>query len=143
MRIYQAGPMRGLPLYNFNTFEQGKRYLTELGHEVVSPHDIDIEEGLVAVKFHYTNGNGMMRCFTEVKLTPLFSIERALKRDFAAITQCDAISLLPGAAESQGTAREISVARWCGLHVFAHDPDRKTFEPAVFVQEQPWRLGER
>lgn len=136
--------MRGLDLYNFNMFERGKRFLTEQGHEVISPHDIDIEQGFVAVKFHYVPDpyvGGMLRCFTSVELTDLFSIEKALRRDFNAITRCGGISLLPGSVESEGTAREISVARWCGLEVFQHDPIKRAFEPAVFEGEKPWRLA--
>ncbi|MHB1846903.1 MAG: DUF4406 domain-containing protein, partial [Deltaproteobacteria bacterium] len=36
-----AGPMRGLPDYNFSAFDAARDFLAGLGHDVVSPADID------------------------------------------------------------------------------------------------------
>lgn len=111
--------MRGLPLFNFQAFEEGAHALRACGLNVTSPHDVDIEERLVDVEF-FRNALGL-RTFVRVELTPRFSIERALRRDFEEICRSQAIALLPGAEHSEGTQREIQVAKWIGLPIPDHD----------------------
>lgn len=41
MRVYLAGPMRGLPQFNFPAFDAGAATLEALGHEVFNPADRD------------------------------------------------------------------------------------------------------
>lgn len=132
--------MRGLPLYNFQAFEDGARQLRNLGHQVVSPHDIDVEKGYVEVKYDKTWGSETpwsSKHFTYVETTDLFTIERALRGDFAAICTCDALSCLPGWQESEGTRKEIQVAHWIGLPLYEHDPYSNMFEEA---QDIAWEL---
>ena len=112
--------MRDIANFNFQAFEDGMWMLRDLGHDVVSPHEIDIAEGLVA-SWH-RNGLEGHRVFDKVELTPAFSLEAALRRDFAEITHCDVISFLPGWFNSEGCRKELSVAKWCGLDVYIHDP---------------------
>ena len=44
MRIYIAGPMSGLPSFNFPAFDAAARDLREQGYDVVSPAELDSEE---------------------------------------------------------------------------------------------------
>jgi hypothetical protein len=119
MRLYQGGPMRDCPLFNFQLFEDGACHLRDLEHEVISPHEIDIDEKLVEVEYELRDGHIF---YTSVILTPKFSIEAALKRDFAAIATCDAISFLPDFSLSSGSMREFHVARWLGIPAYIHAP---------------------
>lgn len=124
-RLYQAGPMRGREHYNFNEFERGKNYLQWLGHEVISPHDLDILHG--NVYYHakaWLTARGRIREFLWVELTPEFNMERALKMDVSALAQCDAISLLPGWEDSEGCAVERAVAELLKMPIHYHDPYR-------------------
>jgi nucleoside 2-deoxyribosyltransferase len=125
-KAYLAGPMRSKPNFNFNAFEETAKTLREGGIDIVSPHEIDIAEGLVKVE-RYENG-----VFKSVKLTKKFTIEGALKRDFAAILKCDAVIMLPGWEGSSGANAERSLANQIGLPVWEFmDVDPETGEPAL------------
>ena len=77
MKLYLAGPMRGYYNYNFQQFEDATAYLRWLGHEVVSPHEIDIEQGWVGVQ----RGRTSEPVFTDVWTTDTFDFKQAIKRD--------------------------------------------------------------
>lgn len=102
-RYYVAGPMRGRPRFNFDAFDAEAKRLRALGYEVISPAEMDRELGMDENEYP--------------RLPAWFSIKDALRRDFAAIVTCDAIVLLPGWEESEGTQAEIDVARKCGLQI--------------------------
>ncbi|MHB1973804.1 MAG: deoxynucleotide monophosphate kinase family protein [Acidimicrobiales bacterium] len=121
MRIYVAGPMRGLPDYNFSAFDAARDFLAGLGHDVVSPADIDRLAGFVVER----GGR--------VALTPSFSIEGALRRDFAAICSCDAVAFLPGWEASSGSLAERRIALDVGCQLWRVDPGAGTFEREVVV----------
>lgn len=129
MRIYQGGPMRGVDNYNFQAFEFGAAYLRALGHDVVSPHEIDIAEAFVACDYTWGWPEGhswvdinSCRIFSNVQLTDKFSFEAAITRDIAAICTVDAVSFLPGWEESAGCRIEDQVRAWLGLPRFIHEP---------------------
>jgi len=93
MRIYIAGPMTGLPELNYPAFAAEACRLRALGHEVVSPAEINT--GL--------EHEGWDAC---------------MARDLPALATCEAVQLLPGHERSRGTQVELQHARALGLRVF-------------------------
>ncbi len=49
MRIYLAGPMRGIPDYNFPEFHKYAAMLRAQGHEVFNPAEIDLPQDQVGL----------------------------------------------------------------------------------------------
>jgi len=104
--VYVAGPMRGLPQFNFPAFDQARDHLVSDGYAVISPADIDRASG-----------------FTETEDDPAFTVDLIKKfvlRDFHALyfmdaRHGDAIALLPGWESSTGAYAETGLARWLTL----------------------------
>lgn len=110
MKLYVAGPMRGLPLYNFPLFDDATAHLRSLNYEVINPAEIDRELG-----FDPETG-------TDEDFEKLGGIEAAMSRDFAAILDCDGIALLPGWERSTGARAEVFIAQTTGRRVFKFIP---------------------
>ena len=83
MRLYIAGPMTGLPDYNFPAFNDAAEKLRAVGYDVANPAD---------------HGQGMRPW--------KWYMRRALK----ALLDCDAVALLPGYTNSKGATLETEVA---------------------------------
>ncbi len=101
-KVYLAGKMRGVPLFNFPAFTAAAEKLRGWGYEVWSPHERDIKE------------DG----FDPVKDKPRL-IKEYMEHDLAAICRCDAVVLLPGWETSWGASLEVHVARQIGLTIYA------------------------
>lgn len=95
-RVYVAGPMTGILDLNFPAFRAAAVQLRALGHEVVSPAEIN--EGL-----EHEGWNACMR------------------RDVAALATCDAIYLLDGWPKSRGARIELQLAKDLGLQWLKSD----------------------
>ena len=121
MRIYIAGPMRGLPDYNFPAFDAARDFLAGLGHDVINPADLDRVSGAVVESGGHVAANS------------LFSVEDVLRRDFAAICSCDAVAFLPGWERSSGSLAERRVAVDVGCQLWRVDPIARTLEREVVV----------
>lgn len=89
-KLYLAGPMTGIELYNFPAFDAARDQLEATGYEVISPADLD-----------RANGIDGTRKLTDAELAA------ALRRDFAAIETCGGIALMSGWEDSVGTSKEI------------------------------------
>lgn len=110
MKIYIAGPMRGIDLYNFPAFDACAERLRTMGHEPVNPADLDRESGVT----EWTDP------------LPEDFMRGAMKRDLLAIIDgCEGIALLPGWEKSSGVAAELALAKCLGLSVL----DAHTLEP--------------
>lgn len=106
MKIYIAGPMRGYRDYNFPAFYIAEGMLAMRGHNVKNPARMDIEEG----KAHWSLADG------HIVLSPEFSINDALRRDFMAMCKDrETIVLLAGWEQSDGANEELRLARLIGL----------------------------
>lgn len=102
-RVYLAGPMRGLPEYNFPAFHAAAKDLRERGYEVWSPAERDEQDG-----FNPETGEGL-RTFRDYMAV-----------DLPAVLDSDAIVVLPAWEESQGARLETHVAREVGLPVLTY-----------------------
>jgi len=107
MRLYLAGPMRGLPDFNFPAFKAATAKLRAEGHVVFNPAERD-EQMYGADFVRGTTG--------DPKEIPQFSLRDAMKADCSWI--CDhgeAIYLLPGWEKSKGATAERALGVALGL----------------------------
>jgi hypothetical protein len=100
--IYIAGPMSGIPGFNFAAFDEARDGLIEEGWEVVSPADLDR-----AVGFDPSAG-----------VVSKEFLDEAMERDIAAILRVDALVMLPGWRTSTGAKAEYALAKWRHIPVF-------------------------
>lgn len=104
-RVYLAGPMQGIPEFNFPRFHAVAYALRQSGHEVFSPAEKDIErlghdlsKGNTAGSLAVANAQG-------------FSLRQALAEDTNFIClEANCIVLLPGWEKSNGAQAEHRLA---------------------------------
>jgi hypothetical protein len=97
--IYIAGPMSGYPEYNFPAFDHAAKLLRKLGHRVTNPAELD---RLAGIHEHTAQ-------------LPVNAKREAMKRDCAAICDCNLIALLPGWEKSAGVKVELTLAGYLGI----------------------------
>jgi hypothetical protein len=111
VKVYLAGPMRGISECNFPAFEKATKELREFGYEVFSPHEHDMEMGFDPIGTDITDLDDAG-----------YSIRDALGADLAWITaNAEAIVVLPGWAGSKGARAEVSTAEAIGIPVYTMD----------------------
>lgn len=93
-RPYIAGPMSGLPDFNYPAFFAAERTLAASGFEPINP----------------ARAEGRSGCKTWMDYM------RAALRDVA---DCDGVAALPGWQDSRGAAIEVHLARSLGLPVLS------------------------
>lgn len=91
-RLYVAGPMTGLPEFNYPAFHEAARQLAAVGYDPINPARTD----------------GRENC------REWLDFMRASLLDLAA---CDGIATLPGWGDSRGAALEVFIAKSLGLPV--------------------------
>lgn len=106
MRLYCAGPMRGVAEFNFPAFHRAAAALRILGHEVASPAEHDLDIGFDPRK-GVDPSPDVLACM--------------MAWDVRQVLDCEAVVLLPGWESSRGTAIELVVARCAGRRVFELD----------------------
>ncbi len=118
MKIYVAGPMSGLPEFNFPMFQKAVDVLREADPdwEVISPHELDVVWGSQEKKWTW---------------------RRYMERDLAILIHCDAIALLPGWITSKGARLEAHVARELGLERWHMVTDGDTLHPVLVDNGNP------
>lgn len=101
MRVYLAGPMRGIEQYNFPTFKLVASALRAQGWEVISPAEMDLSYGSPEL--------------AEANMAD------SMRRDLVALLSCEGLVLLPGWEQSRGVQVEKLVADCTGVKVFTYD----------------------
>jgi len=104
MNLYLAGPMRGIPEYNFPAFYAAAKVLREAGHVVWSPAEHDVEQD----GFNPTTDTAQ-------------PMRHYMKRDLPEVLNSDAVVVLPGWENSEGAKLETHVAKMCGIPVHSLD----------------------
>lgn len=106
MRIYLAGPMRGIPEFNFPAFFAAADRLKKAGHLVFNPAEHDVNSDFRPQGASGNEDLGEMG----------FDLRRAFAADTGFITStADAVALLPGWETSSGARAELAVAAAVGL----------------------------
>ena len=120
-RIYVAGPMRGIPEFNFPMFRAAAISLRADGHEVFSPAEADNEIHGTNIGLGNENGDE-----AQAEKEHGFSLRDALGRDTAWIcANATAIYLLPDWEWSKGARAELALAEALGLEVlFSENPEQ-------------------
>lgn len=111
MKLYLAGPMRGIKAYNHPAFDAAAAKLRAEGHEVFSPAEHDRE---AFPQFDWFNMTGDMATdgFTGSNM------REVIRADLVWITtNADAIALLPGWEKSRGARVERALADFLGLYI--------------------------
>lgn len=125
MRVYVAGPMRGLPHFGFPAFHAASEHLRAEGHEVFSPAEHDLAGGFDPSDM---TGHEDLRDLG-------FDLRAALAADLEWITQrADAVFLLDGWQRSSGARAELAAAAALGL--LARTFDNQEWVPASSFVEQ-------
>ena len=105
MKIYLSGPMSGVPEQNQPLFADVARHLRNLGHEVMSPPEMDKAAG-ASPDAGVVGGDERAR-------------QEAFRRDFQTLTAwAEAIVMLPDWANSIGAKAEYVCAYLVGLQLF-------------------------
>lgn len=115
MKVYIAGPMRGLPDGNLPAFDKAEGLWAKEGHTVFSP----------AALFR------AMPYSIAVSDKP--TLTHIMQIDMACVMASDAIALLLGWQQSMGATAELSLAQFLGLKVY----DAVTMEE-IQPDIKPW-----
>jgi len=116
MKLYLAGPMTGLPEYNFPAFEMACKQLRANGLVINSPHEIAHEE---------PDGRGSL------------DYEVYIRAGLKMLLECTGIIMLPGWELSKGCFTELYVATALGLTIFFYDPERQYLTTSAASRENP------
>lgn len=111
--VYVAGPMRGIPYFNFPAFDETAQYLGDLGYIVCNPAARDRE-------MHGANVNNSATGDLDDPnvVDSGFSLREALDFDTSFIClKGDAVCVLPGWENSKGAQAEVALAKALGQFV--------------------------
>lgn len=116
MRLYVAGPMTGKPQFNFPAFDLAAALLRDMGHDVVSPAELDDDIDRAAAMASPTGS--ALEYGTGVKKT----WGQFLARDVRLLSDdgIEGVVVLHGWQNSRGARLETFVARLNGLPVYQY-----------------------
>lgn len=139
MKIYLAGPMTGIPQFNFPAFDAAAADLRERGYTVVSPAELDRPETRAAA---LASPDGAMGSGTHDGETWGDFLARDVK--LIADDGVEAIVCLDGWQRSKGARLETFVGRLAGLPIYEYRAGR--WLHGVYDQDvdeaHAWRDGE-
>lgn len=118
---YIAGPMRGIPEFNFPAFFEAEDYLYDmcLGPDDVlfNPARRDVDQYGTDL-YHEREG--------DLEEIPWFDLQEAMKADLDFIVNhCTSIVMLPGWSQSSGAIHEKATAEVLGQTVLYYHPEKK------------------
>lgn len=118
-RVYIAGPMTGLPEFNFPAFNAEAAKLREAGMAVLNPADHGIVDGADWADY--------------------------LRHDIAGLSSCESIFLLPGWSNSKGARLERTIADALGMRITFHpDAERDAAQAEIArLRDENTALNER
>lgn len=118
-RIYIAGPMSGIPLFNFPEFDETAAYIDKHfpGCVPVNPAQIDRDHGFDPATLPEDYNWNLIPESAGTR-------EEIIRRDINALLTCHSIYMLPGWENSSGAKAELQLARWAGLNIL-QDPMAK------------------
>lgn len=118
-RLYTAGPMTGIPKFNFPAFLAAAEHLRSLGYEIFSPAEMDLKDvGVSALSS--TDG----KLSTEGKTSDGYTFGDFLARDVKIIAdKVDGVVCLTGWENSKGARLEVFVALISGKPVYSYVPE--------------------
>lgn len=112
--IYIAGPMKGIPLFNFPAFDAARDAINSWEtHEAISPADIDRANGFDPIFLPADHDWFIIPPQAGTR-------EEIIMRDIEAVMAADEIYMLPGWEKSAGAKAELHVARWAGKKIRHH-----------------------
>lgn len=112
MKYYLAGPMSGLPQFNFPAFYAAAKVLRDTGLEIVSPAELDDAEDKGAA-MSSPDGDPDNRAIVKKTWGDFLARDVKLIAD-----QCDGIIFLPGWEKSRGARLEAFTALLSGKERF-------------------------
>lgn len=111
-KVYLAGPMRGVPEFNFPAFFAAAAVLRRDGFEVFNPAEKDCETYGDIGKGNPTGDEA------QAQKEHGFDLRKALAADLEFIClNADILALLPGWENSKGATAEYCTARALGLEI--------------------------
>lgn len=103
MKVYIAGPMTGIPAYNAPAFAEAADFLRSMGHEVVTPHELNAALWM-RMKGRVFNPEVDKCDYGDPMLNHMVA------DDLVHVCTYDAVALLPGWAKSKGSLLEVHAA---------------------------------
>jgi len=92
MKVFISGPMTGLPEFNYQAFHNEAKRLRDCGHTVINPAELNATRS---------------------------TREAHMRKDIAALCECDAIQQLSGWQDSKGAALELAIAKEIGCTIYS------------------------
>jgi hypothetical protein len=111
-KYYLAGPMTGLPEYNFPAFDEAAQLLRAWGFDVLSAHEVDHGET--------PESRGKTKGYFDYLRASIF-----------VLLKCNTIILLPGWRDSRGCQAEYYVARTLGMDRYEYHTPPSPEKPYI------------
>ena len=101
LKVYIAGPMRGIVNLNRKEFNRAEKFLKRIGiYDPINPARLDKESGM-----------------SDKELISKDGLRQAMRRDMDALLKCDVIFMLRGWEKSEGAKIEHRLATMLGMTI--------------------------
>lgn len=138
MKYYLAGPMTGIPQFNFPAFDEAAARLRRYGFEVISPHEQDSPAVQEAAR---NSPDGKLDSNDRIAGE---SWGQILARDVRLVADdVDGIVFLPGWEKSRGARLEAFVGLLCSKQFALYIDGNLDFVPSDYIRAKAFGFGER